>query len=54
MAGLAAVIYASRVSTAKAELSGADATTLRFQHKDFFLERTIARSELAPATTIFS
>ena len=42
--GLGYELYQA-VSTAKAELSRADAATLRFQHKDFFLERTIVRSE---------
>ena len=42
--GLGYELYQA-VSTAKAELSRADAATLRFQHKDFCLERTIVRSE---------
>jgi hypothetical chaperone protein len=42
--GLGYALYQA-VSSAKAELSGAATTTLRFQHKDFRIERTITRSE---------
>jgi hypothetical chaperone protein len=42
--GLGYALYQA-VSTAKAELSNAEATVLRFRHKDFSVERTIARAE---------
>ena len=42
--GLGYALYQS-VSTAKAELSKADTTVLRFHHKAFTVERPIARSE---------
>jgi hypothetical chaperone protein len=42
--GLGYALYQA-VSTAKAELSRADATTLRFRHNDFIVERTIRRTE---------
>src|SRR4029077_285782 len=42
--GLGYPLYQS-VSTAKAELSHAEATTLRFRHKRFVVERRIARDE---------
>ena len=42
--GLGYALYQA-VSTAKAELSNADTTVLRFRHKDFSVERTIARAE---------
>ncbi|HME27001.1 MAG TPA: Hsp70 family protein [Acetobacteraceae bacterium] len=42
--GLGYALYQA-VSTAKAELSRADATVLRFGHKDFAVERTITRQE---------
>jgi hypothetical chaperone protein len=42
--GLGYALYQA-VSTAKAELSNAEATVLRFRHKDFSVERTIARTE---------
>jgi hypothetical chaperone protein len=42
--GLGYALYQA-VSTAKAELSNADTTVLRFRHKDFSVERTIARTE---------
>jgi hypothetical chaperone protein len=42
--GLGYALYQA-VSTAKAELSRADSTTLRFQHRNFAVARTIARSE---------
>jgi hypothetical chaperone protein len=42
--GLGYELYQA-VSTAKAELSHADVTTLRFRHNDFVVERTIRRTE---------
>ena len=42
--GLGYALYQA-VSTAKAELSNAETTVLRFRHKDFSVERTIARTE---------
>ncbi|MFZ0016329.1 MAG: Hsp70 family protein [Acetobacteraceae bacterium] len=42
--GLGYALYQA-VSTAKAELSRADATTLHFRHNDFVVERTIRRPE---------
>jgi hypothetical chaperone protein len=42
--GLGYKLYQA-VSTAKMDLSHAEATTLRFQHKGFVVERTIARHE---------
>jgi len=42
--GLGYELYQA-VSTAKAELSRAETTTLRFQHKDFAVQRPIARAE---------
>ena len=42
--GLGYALYQA-VSSAKAELSRADATVLRFGHKDFAVERTITRGE---------
>jgi hypothetical chaperone protein len=42
--GLGYALYQA-VSTAKAELSRADATVLRFRHKDFAVERPLARAE---------
>jgi hypothetical chaperone protein len=42
--GLGYALYQA-VSTAKADLSNADTTVLRFNHKAFTVERTIARSE---------
>jgi hypothetical chaperone protein len=42
--GLGYALYQA-VSTAKAELSSAETTTLRFRHKDFVVERPLARAE---------
>jgi hypothetical chaperone protein len=42
--GLGYALYQA-VSSAKAELSRADAATLRFRHNDFVVERTILRQE---------
>jgi hypothetical chaperone protein len=42
--GLGYALYQA-VSTAKAELSRGDATTLRFAHKGFAMERAVARTE---------
>jgi hypothetical chaperone protein len=42
--GLGYALYQT-VSSAKAELSRADATTLRFHHKEFMVERVITRTE---------
>jgi hypothetical chaperone protein len=42
--GLGYALYQA-VSTTKAELSRADATMLRFRHKDFVVERTVTRAE---------
>ena len=42
--GIGYALYQA-VSTAKAELSRANTTTLRFHHKDFAVERVIAREE---------
>ena len=42
--GLGYALYQA-VSSAKAELSHADTTTLRFRHNDFVVERTILRTE---------
>jgi hypothetical chaperone protein len=42
--GLGYALYQA-VSTAKAELSRVDATVLRFQHRNFAVERTITRRE---------
>jgi hypothetical chaperone protein len=42
--GLGYALYQA-VSTAKAELSRAETTVLRFRHKDFSVEREIARAE---------
>jgi hypothetical chaperone protein len=42
--GLGYALYQA-VSTAKAELSRGDATTLRFAHKGFAIERAVARTE---------
>ena len=42
--GLGYALYQA-VSTAKAELSSAETTMLRFRHKDFVVERPIARAE---------
>jgi hypothetical chaperone protein len=42
--GLGYALYQA-VSTAKAELSRSEITTLRFQHKNFVVERAISRSE---------
>src|SRR5262249_27246563 len=42
--GLGYALYQA-VSTVKAELSRAELTTLHFQHKDFTMERPIARGE---------
>jgi hypothetical chaperone protein len=44
--GLGYALYQA-VSTAKAELSRANTTTLRFHHKNFAVERVIAREEFA-------
>jgi hypothetical chaperone protein len=42
--GLGYALYQA-VSTAKAELSSAETTTLRFRHKDFVVERPVTRDE---------
>jgi hypothetical chaperone protein len=42
--GLGYAMYQA-VSTAKAELSHAETTTLRFRHKDFAVERAVTRAE---------
>jgi len=42
--GLGYALYQA-VSTAKAELSRAETTVLRFQHKNFVVERTVTRAE---------
>ena len=42
--GLGYALYQA-ISTAKADLSSAESTVLRFQHKEFSVERTIIRAE---------